>query len=94
MPVDEVRRRAVHDGAAVELELRRRTADVVGVVARRPKTGTAPIVATLSNPRGEPVVSTQHRDSAEPAFAILGALLDPSRFQRILPERVYGMVLA
>ncbi len=76
-------------GALVQLK-----SGEVGVVARRPKTGTAPIVATLSNPRGEPVVSTQHRDSAEPAFAILGALLDPSRFQRILPERVYGMVLA
>ena len=64
------------------------------MVARRSKTGTAPLVATLSNARGEPVVSTQFRESADPVFAISGALLDPTNFQRILPERVYGMLLA
>jgi len=66
----------------------------VGVVARRPKPGGAPLVATLSNTRGEPVVSTQQRDSAAPGFTISGALQDPSQFQRVLPERVYGMQLA
>lgn len=76
-------------GALVQLK-----SGEVGVVARRPKTGTAPLVATLSNTRGEPVVGTQHHDSADPRFAISGALLDPHRFQRILPERVYGMLLA
>ena len=76
-------------GALVQLK-----SGEVGVVVRRPKTGTAPLVATLSNTRGEPVVGTQFHDSADPAFAISGALLDPQRFQRILPERVYGILLA
>jgi len=76
-------------GALVQLK-----SGEVGVVARRSKTGTAPLVATLSNARGEPVVSTQFRESADPVFAISGALLDPTCFQRILPERVYGMLLA
>ena len=75
-------------GALVQLQ-----SGEVGVVSRRPKTGTAPHVATLSNTRGEPVVGTQHRDSATPGFAVSGALPDPTRFQRILPERVYGMLL-
>lgn len=66
----------------------------VAVVARRAKAGTATVSATLSNPRGEPGVGTQFRDSADARFAITGALLDPARFQRILPERVCGMLLA
>ena len=66
----------------------------VAVVARRAKAGTATVLATLSNPRGEPVVGTHFRDSADPLYAITGGLLDPARFQRILPERVYGMLLA
>jgi HD-GYP domain-containing protein (c-di-GMP phosphodiesterase class II) len=66
----------------------------VAVVARRPASGTAPSVATLSNPRGEPVVATQLHDSAAADWAITGPLPDSSRFQRILPERIYGMLLA
>lgn len=76
-------------GALVQLK-----SGEVAVVARRPKAGTAPTVATLSNPRGEPVVATLMRDTAVAEFAISGALQDSSRFQRILPERVYGMLLA
>ena len=76
-------------GALVQLK-----SGEVGVVARRAKTGIPPLVATLSNVRGEPVVGTQFRDSADPVFAIAGALPDPSLFQRVLPERVYGMLLA
>jgi len=76
-------------GALVQLK-----SGEVGVVALRSKTGTAPLVATLSNARGEPVVSTQFRESADPVFAISGALMDPTCFQRILPERVYGLLRA
>ena len=75
-------------GALVQLK-----SGEVGVVAHRLRTGTAPLVATLSNASGEPVVSTQFRDSADPVYAISGALPDLSRFQRILPERAYGMLL-
>ena len=76
-------------GALVQLK-----SGEVAVVARRPRGGTAPMVATLSNTRGEPVAVTQFRDSAEPAFAIVGAPEDTSRFQRILPERVFGLLPA
>ncbi len=76
-------------GALVQLK-----SGEVGVVARRPKTGTHPIVATLSNALGEPSTGSQQRDSADPQFAISSALLNPTRFQRILPERVYGMLMA
>lgn len=75
-------------GALVQLK-----SGEVGVVARWPRTGTAPLVATLSNASGEPVVSTQFRDSADPVYAISGELPDLSRFQRILPERAYGVLL-
>jgi HD-GYP domain-containing protein (c-di-GMP phosphodiesterase class II) len=74
-------------GALVQLK-----SGEVGVVARRPQTGAAPLVATLSDAHGEPIVNTRFLDSANPTFAIAGALLDPSRFQRILPERVYGIL--
>lgn len=76
-------------GALVQLK-----SGEVGVVARRAKAGAALQVATLSNVRGEPVVGTQFRDLADPEFAIVGAVPDPGLFQRILPERVYGMLLA
>lgn len=76
-------------GALVQLK-----SGEVAVVARRPRSGTAPQVATLSNTRGEPTVAMQQRDSAAAEFAISGPLQDASRFQRVLPERVYGMLLA
>jgi len=75
-------------GALVQLK-----SGEVGVVARRSKTGIAPLVATLSDIRGEPMVRTQVIDTAIQEYAISGALPDQSRFQRILPERVYGMLL-
>jgi HD-GYP domain-containing protein (c-di-GMP phosphodiesterase class II) len=67
----------------------------IGVVSRRPQTGTAPVVATLTNRKGEPVVDTHQRDTADPAFAVSTALAKPpAGLPRVLPERVYGMVLA
>ena len=62
----------------------------VGVVVRRPKTGTAPLVATLCNARGEPVVSTQFRDSADRVFAISRALPLPSDLARASLWHVAG----
>ena len=66
----------------------------VAVVVRRPRSGTAPLVATLSNTQGTPVVDTHQRDTAKPEFAVQSLLADTSAFARVLPERVYGMVLA
>lgn len=76
-------------GALVKLKM-----GEVGVVVRRAKPGAALTVATLSNAGGEPVVHTQFREFVEPQSAILGALHDSSLFQRILAERVYGILPA
>lgn len=66
----------------------------VAVVSRCGKSGPAPMVATLSNKLGKPVVETQHRDSAAPEFTINGPLMDARNFSRVLPERVFGMFMA
>ena len=66
----------------------------VAVVTRRPSNGSAPLVATLSNRQGVPVVDTQRRDTAEPEFAVQSPLADASAFGRVLPERVYGLIYA
>lgn len=66
----------------------------VAVVSRRAATGTAPTVATLSNRRAVPVVETHPRDSGSAEFTITGPCVDTKPFARILPERVFGMVMA
>lgn len=66
----------------------------VGVVSHRPKPGAGTPVSTLSNKQGKPVADTQRRDTALPEFAITGPLIDTKPFGRILPERIYGMLLA
>lgn len=65
-----------------------------GVVARRPPGSAAPIVATLTNARGQPVTATHQRDAATAEHAITAPLAEPGDLPRILPERVYGMILA
>jgi HD-GYP domain-containing protein (c-di-GMP phosphodiesterase class II) len=64
----------------------------VGVVMRRGSTGAAPLVAAISTRQGKPSVSTNQRDTAQPEFAIEGALADRASWGRILPERVYGLL--
>ena len=64
----------------------------VAVVARRPKTGNAPTVCTLSDRKGHPSVNSHMRDTQQPEFAIAGPLTDVTLFPRVLPERVYGVV--
>ena len=63
----------------------------VAVVTRR-KGPTTPTVAVLSDTRGRPVALTTPRDTADPAFAISGPLVDRTAFARVLPERVYGLI--
>ena len=85
-----IRTLGVHPpGALVQLQ-----SGEVAVVSRRGKSGPAPMVATLSNKQGKPAVKTEHRDSAVPEFAISGPLMDARGFSRVLPERVFGMVMA
>ncbi|HWI10505.1 MAG TPA: HD domain-containing phosphohydrolase [Burkholderiaceae bacterium] len=64
----------------------------VAVAIRRPAAGTHPLVATLSDTNGRPSAQTHRRDSAQPEFNVLGALVDAPGFARVLPERVYGIV--
>lgn len=66
----------------------------IAVVVRRPASGTAPLVSTLTNRKGEPISSTTKRDTAEPAFAVIGAPAKGTSLPRVLPERVYGLVPA
>lgn len=64
------------------------------VVIRRPTSGTHPIVATLSERDGKPSLQTNRRNTAEPEFAVLGPLAETRPFLRVLPERVYGFMVA
>ncbi len=64
------------------------------VVTHRGSTGAAPRVAAISDARGRPVAGTTPRDTSDPAWAITGALAERTAFTRVLPERVYGLVLA
>lgn len=64
----------------------------VAVSIRRPARGIQPLVATLSDARGQPASQTHRRDTAEAEFAVVGPLADQSAFPRVLPERVYGVI--
>lgn len=64
----------------------------VGVVIRRPTTGTQPLVATLSDRHGKPTGETHRRNTAEQDYRVEAALTWSKEFARILPERVYGLV--
>lgn len=66
----------------------------IGVVTRRPPGSASPMVATLTNTSGKPVTATQHRDTTQPDFTITAAQADAGELPKILPERVYGMLLA
>jgi len=64
----------------------------VAIVTRRAAKGPAPMVASLSNRSGQPVTATVARDTAQPEFAITGPCVDRTRFTRVPPERVYGLI--
>lgn len=64
----------------------------IGVSIRRPAAGTHPLVATLSDTNGRPNAETHRRDTAHPAFAVVGPLQDGTAFPRVVPERVYGLI--
>jgi hypothetical protein len=64
----------------------------IAVSIRRPASGTHPVVATLSDERGRPTAQTFRRDTALPEYAVVAPPADMADFQRVLPERVYGVV--
>lgn len=57
-----------------------------GIVVKRGKSVMTPIVAALTTPYGSPLTTPIHRDSAERAYCIHGALADCVRFDRIDTE--------
>lgn len=74
-------------GALVQLK-----SGEVAVVTRRGQSGPAPTVCTLSDRKGQPSIGSATFDSHDPEHAITGPLQDTSKFQRVLAERVYGVV--
>jgi HD-GYP domain-containing protein (c-di-GMP phosphodiesterase class II) len=74
-------------GALVQLQ-----SGEAAIVIRRPTSGTQPLVATLSDAKGQPMIATHRRNTAEPGFGILGPLADAKPYMRVLPDRVYGWI--
>lgn len=61
-----------------------------GVVMRRSANVKCPLVAAITDAKGRPSVHTVQRDTAQAAYAIVGAVTDKSQVARMAPERVYG----
>jgi HD-GYP domain-containing protein (c-di-GMP phosphodiesterase class II) len=74
-------------GALVQLQ-----SGEAAIVIRRPTSGTHPLAATLSDVKGQPVIATHRRDTAEAGFGIQGPLADTKPYLRVLPDRVYGWI--
>ena len=64
-----------------------------GVVSRRPSGSSSPLVATLTDVRGAPITATHQRNSGLAEYAVVTALAEAPGLPKILPERVYGMML-
>lgn len=64
----------------------------IAVVARRGPSATTPMVATLTNLQGQPIAATSMRDTAAPEYAITGPAGERKGLNRVLPERVYGLM--
>lgn len=62
------------------------------IVVRRSAASNAPVVAVLTDAAGRAVSGAPQRDTAQPAFAIVGPLGDRSGQPRIYAEQVYGLV--
>jgi len=62
------------------------------VCIRRPAAGPHPLVATLSDRKGKPCGETHRRDTSLQEFAIQGPQQNVAGFERVLPERVYGLI--
>ncbi len=62
----------------------------LGVVIKRSENANTPTVACITDASGKPVASTLRRDTAQPEFAIVGAVADKSLAMRVPPERLYG----
>lgn len=66
----------------------------IAVVTHRGASATTPKVAAITNAQGQPVAATVARDTADPAFAISGPVLERKGLPRVPAERVYGLIPA
>ena len=62
----------------------------IGVVARRTANVKCPVVATLTDESGKPIVRTQRRNTSEPTYTITGTVADKTLVAHLPPERIYG----
>jgi HD-GYP domain-containing protein (c-di-GMP phosphodiesterase class II) len=66
----------------------------LGIVVERTANAKAPIVASITNDKGESVTTTLRRDTRQAAFAVVGVASDKAMLARLLPERLYGFSIA
>lgn len=61
------------------------------VVVRRTANASTPMVASITDRSGMPVVNTVMRDTAKPEFAVVSTVPDKGLVLRMPPERLYGL---
>ncbi|MBI2744518.1 MAG: phosphohydrolase [Burkholderiales bacterium] len=66
----------------------------LGIVVERTANARAPIVASITDCAGKPVPKTVRHDTAQAAYAIVGAASDKTLLKRLAPERLYGFASA
>ena len=64
----------------------------LAIAIRRGATAHTPMVAAVTDKNGVPVVSTLMRDTSQPGYAIKSLQPDGAHFQRVPPERLYGLI--
>lgn len=64
----------------------------IAVVIRRGDHANAPIVASVTNSVGSPVVNTTLRKTADSRYAIVGLETQASVGMKVPPERLYGLL--
>lgn len=63
----------------------------LAVVIRRGEDARSPLVASITDRSGIPIVNTIQRDTRQAAYAITGPVLDPKLALRVPPERLFGL---
>lgn len=61
------------------------------VVVRRTANASMPMVASITDRSGMPVVGTTVRDTSRPEFGIMSTVVDKGLVSRMPPERLYGL---
>jgi hypothetical protein len=66
----------------------------LAVVIQRTSNAKAPIVASITDHLGRPVIRTLRRDAGQAEFSIVGAVSDKTMLKRLPPERLYGFSMS